>query len=244
MMPFFTKGGDILANEVLRQEHKFLISIDECYRYRMLFRQLFKEDKYAKGKDCYEVRSLYFDSIDDNDFTEKLDGVYLRKKIRLRTYGSNSNFALLEMKQKQGDLQKKRSLKMSKEDAIQLIKGNYAVLLNYSDPFSKECYAIMTMHCYRPISVVSYHRKAFYADGNKTRITLDYNIVANECNFDIFSPTLSQYSVLNPHLALLEVKYNGFLQSYLKDVINTCMKSQSSMSKYCLARTVSKHYLF
>lgn len=62
-------------------------------------------DSHSQG-DGYEIRSLYFDSIDDRDYQEKEDGIELRRKIRLRNYGSNSMFAMLEMKQKQGQLQK------------------------------------------------------------------------------------------------------------------------------------------
>lgn len=53
------------------------------------------------------IRSLYFDSLEDIDWQEKEDGIELRRKIRLRNYGSQSSFAKLEMKQKQGSNQKK-----------------------------------------------------------------------------------------------------------------------------------------
>ena len=43
---------------------------------------------------------------------------------------------VLEMKQKQGGMQKKRSLRMSKEDASRLINREYDVLLKYEEHFS------------------------------------------------------------------------------------------------------------
>lgn len=43
--------------------------------------------------DGYTIRSLYFDSLEDVDWQEKEDGVEIRRKIRLRNYGSQSNFA-------------------------------------------------------------------------------------------------------------------------------------------------------
>ena len=179
-------------NEVFRQEKKFLISIEEFYKFKALFSKVMYEDAHSKEHEYYPVRSLYFDSIDDRDYQEKLDGVEVRRKIRLRNYGADSEFALLEMKQKQGEFQKKRSLKLSKEDALELIKGNYSILLKYKETFAKECYAVMTMHCYRPATVVTYHRKAFIAKENKIRVTFDYNIVTNESDFNIFSKTLNE----------------------------------------------------
>ena len=79
---------------------------------------------------------------------------------------------------------------------------------------------------------------------NKIRITFDHNIVATESNFNIFDPNLNQNFMMNTFFVILEVKYNGFLLSYIKDLLNDCNKSELSVSKYCLGRTISKHYLF
>jgi SPX domain protein involved in polyphosphate accumulation len=190
------------------------------------------------------IRSLYFDSLDDKDYHEKEDGVEVRRKIRLRIYEPNSSFALLEMKQKQGAQQKKRSLRLNQKDAKELIKGNYSVLLKYEEPFATECYALMNMLCYRPKTVVTYRRKAFVARTNDIRITFDHHIIGTESNFDIFSDSLLENSLLDPYLGVLEVKFNGFLLGYIKDIINECDTSEVSVSKYCLGRAVSKHYLF
>lgn len=48
-----------------------------------------------------------------------------------------------------------------------------------------------------------------------------------------------QYPVLDPFYVVLEVKYNGFLLSYIKSLINGVDRSELSVSKYCLARGVS-----
>ena len=230
-------------NEVLRQEKKFLISMDQFYKFSHKLSHILQVDKHSKYEG-YEIRSLYFDSIDDRDFQEKEDGIEIRRKIRLRNYGSNSTFAKLEMKQKQGNLQKKRSLRMEKSDAMRLIDGDYSVLLQYSEPFALECYAIMNMYCYRPKTIVTYKRKAFVAKENNIRITFDYNIVASESYHNIFSENLNQNAVIDPYLVVLEVKYNGFLLSYIKDMLMEADKSNTSVSKSCLGRSISKHYVF
>lgn len=230
-------------NEVLRQEKKFLISIDQYYYYSDHFKNIMQLDQHSDN-DGYEIRSLYFDSLDDRDFQEKEDGVEIRRKIRLRNYGADSTFAKLEMKQKQGALQKKRSLKMDKEAALRLINRDYSVLLEYPEPFAQECYAIMNMHCYQPKTVVSYQRKAFVAKENNIRVTFDHHIVSSESDFNIFSKDLIQNPVFDPYMVVLEVKYDGFLLQYIKDMLNECDKSETSVSKYCLGRTTSKHFLF
>lgn len=230
-------------NEVLRQEKKFLINIQQVHELGHRLSLILKEDAHS-GVNGYPVRSLYFDTLDNRDFQDKEDGVEMRRKIRLRTYTPDSPFAMLEMKQKQGANQKKRSLRVSREDAILLTQGDYRPLLRYADPFAAECYALMQLECYRPRAVVEYARRAFVAPENRIRITLDHRIIATESCYDIFSPDLMQSAVLNPYLAVLEVKYNGFLLSYIKDALRGCNEFETSVSKYSLSRSLSMHYTF
>lgn len=230
-------------NTVTRQEKKYLIGIEDIYKLSNYLDKLLIGDEHNE-KDGYIVRSLYFDTLYNKDFQEKEDGVEIRRKIRLRIYNPDDDFALLEMKQKEGNNQLKRSLKVNREDAKELIKGNYSVLLKYKEDFAKECYGIMNMLCYRPKAVVQYNRKAFIAKENKIRITFDTNIIATESCFDIFSKDLNMYPVFSKYNTVLEVKYNGFLLSYIKDMLDSIQKTEISVSKYCLARTVSLNYLF
>ena len=228
-------------NRVYREEKKFLIHIEDFRRQAHHLEQVLTEDEH-NGPLGYRVRSLYFDTIYDNDYFEKLDGVELRRKIRLRIYDPNNDFALLEMKQKQGQYQLKRSLRISRADAEELICGNYSPLLHYRDDFAAECYALMQMQLYRPKTVVEYNRKAFIAKENKIRITFDNQIVSTESDFNIFAKDLNMNPVLDPFHVVLEVKFNGFLLDYIKDLVSNAQKSELSVSKYMLARQASYKY--
>lgn len=133
---------------------------------------------------------------------------------------------------------------MKKEDAKRLIAGDYTVLLSYPEEFATECFYMLHQYCYRPKAVISYQRKAFVAKENEIRITFDHNIRGTEANFDIFSRDLPENMLLDPYLVVMEVKYNGFLLSYIKDMINQVNASELSVSKYCLGRSTSMHYTF
>lgn len=188
------------------------------------------------GTHGYIIRSLYFDTPYDTDFFEKQAGVELRRKLRLRCYDPGLDYAMLEMKQKQGTRQLKRSLRISRADALRLIKGDYTTLLHYSDPFAAEVYGLMRTRAYIPRTIVEYNRKAFIAKENRIRITFDNRIVATESCFDLFSEHLNMNPVLDPYNVVLEVKYNGFLLNYIQSMINCTDKSELSVSKYVLAR--------
>lgn len=225
-------------NTVAREEKKFLINIQEFRDKSHHLDKVMIQDIH-NGTDGYMIRSLYFDTIYDDDFFEKLEGIETRRKIRLRIYEPNSTFAMLEMKQKQGASQLKRSLRMTREDAEALIGGNYGVLMKYPEDFAKECYGLMQYRCYRPKTIVQYNRKAYIAKENKIRVTFDNNITATESSFDLFSDKLLLNPVLDKFEVVLEVKFNGFLLGYIRELINSINKSELSVSKYALARQQS-----
>ena len=222
-------------NQVLREEKKFLISIAEFRQKSNILEQALLQDEH-NGTLGYRIRSLYFDTPYDRDFFEKQSGTELRRKVRLRIYDPEQTFAMLEMKQKQGVRQLKRSLKISREDAVRIIKGDLSPLLTYPEPFAAEIYAFMKIHAYRPVAIVEYRRKAFIAKENKIRITFDSQIVATESSFDLFDPKLNMNPVLDPFDVVMEVKFNGFLLGYIRGLINSINKSELSVSKYVLAR--------
>lgn len=230
-------------NEVLRQEKKYLMTLTDMQRLSGSLECIMMQDPH-NGPEGYSIRSLYFDTLNDADYEDKMNGVELRRKLRLRIYDASTDFAMLEMKQKEGNYQKKRSLRISRADAQTLAKGRYEPLLHYSDPFAAECYGLMSMRCYRPKSIVEYRRRAFIARENQIRITFDHQIRATESSFELFNPNLNLYPVLDPSNAVLEVKYNGFLLSYIKDAVNAADRSELTVSKYCLARSAGLHFGF
>lgn len=225
-------------NQVLRQEKKFLLPMRDFYFLRNRLEQQLHADLH-NGPLGYSVRTLYFDTVYDRDYYEKEDGIELRRKMRLRCYNPKNDFAMLEMKQKQGDMQLKRSLRIEREDAILMTQGDYSPLLHIkgeNEEFAMECYGLLHKRCYRPKVIVEYQRVAFFAKENRIRITLDSNLSATESSMDLFSPDLVLNPVLDMSAFVLEVKYNHFLLSYIKQMLNTVDKSELSVSKYYLAR--------
>ncbi len=222
-------------NEVLRQEKKFFVNSEMAAALSGRLEKVMISDPH-NGPLGYNIRSLYFDTPDDKDFNDKVHGLELRRKIRLRIYDPDADFAMLEIKQKEGAYQKKRSLRVTREDAEALIRGDHWVLLGYKEDFAAECFGIMNMYSYRPKVIVEYLRKAYIAKENRIRITIDSEITGTESSTDLFSRNIPLYPALDSFNAVLEVKYNGFLLSYIKGLVNSVDCSEISVSKYCLAR--------
>ncbi len=229
--------------KVLREEKKYLITYQNYLSSDHYFKQVLHPDSHNK-KDGYIIRSLYFDTLDDDDFYNKIDGLETRRKIRLRIYDPEDDFAYLEMKQKQGNYQQKRSLKISKKEAERLIQKDYQVLLEKEEPFALEVYSIMSKYHYVPKTINQYRRKAYIVNENSTRITFDSDIRATETSFDLFDKNLILNPVFDQNHVVLEVKYNGFLLSYVKDLIRSIDRIQTPISKYCLGRTNTIKYIY
>lgn len=225
-------------NQVLRVEKKFLITLEQAKRLSDKVSQILEQDEH-NGTDGYSIRSLYFDTLGDRDYFDKEDGLEIRRKIRLRCYGSEDVYAKLEMKQKQGEMQKKRSLLLNRKEAEAVCCGDYQVLLQHSEEFAAECYGIMKGRLYRPKAIVEYNRMAFIGKENDTRITFDSNIRGTECNYNIFEKNLCLYPVFESSWVVLEVKYNGFLLSYIKSLLDSVGCREISVGKYSLGRGIT-----
>ena len=222
---------------VVRFEEKYPLNIVEASAYSSKFSQLLMTDAYSKDG-SYKVRSLYFDTIHDKDFFDKMNEQNNRRKVRLRIYSPNDQYAKLEMKQKENVYQKKRSLLISRQDAMALIDGNYSILLKYPDDFAAEMFAVMNEFCYRPKAIVEYDRRAFMSEENNIRLTFDSHIRATESDFNLFSDCLNLHPVFPEDQVIFEVKYDRFLLSYISDIISTINRRNVSSSKYCLSRSI------
>ena len=221
-----------------RKEIKYVVPLGKALAIRDRLDRLLQRDEHcADGP--YLVRSLYFDSVNQIDFAEKLAGVIDRKKIRLRIYGGEASLCKLEIKQKVDDRQQKLSLIVSASDAAELSHGNINVLKNYFDASSTslKAYGIMAQGQYRPVVQIAYDRLAYRYPMYDTRITLDMNVRSSESNLDIFSPDV-RYTPIMREDVVLEVKYSGKLMGFLSALFAQFHLTQGAYSKYCAGRPV------
>lgn len=220
---------------VARTEKKYHISPITRTSLESMLAMNMQRDSFG-ASDGYLVRSLYFDSINNDDLQDKIDGLEMRKKIRIRCYDPAQEQVKLEMKQKQGAAQHKKSLWISRELAKQLISGKYDGLLDTGTKLGEELYSIMECGLYRPKCIVEYDRLAFTDDTNNTRVTIDTNVRVGSCEEDFFSYDPFLVPIMND--PILEVKYNGFLLSYIKNIVDQANTSEIAISKYVMCRQI------
>lgn len=220
--------------KTFRHEYKYVISYADMLMLRTKLNKVLNIDRSDDG---YLIRSLYFDSIDDEDYYDKLGGEINRKKMRLRIYQPNADFVKLEIKAKHDVHQLKRSLVLDRSTALELIKENYDVLLKFDDETAKEAYTILRKGLYKPKVIIEYQRIA-YITSTSTRITFDYDIKSSndvECFFD---EDINYNDLTYKTDVVLEVKFDRFLEPYLSNLLSSYGTRGQSVSKYVMGRNL------
>lgn len=229
---------------VSRKEVKFLVSsTDRVYLLNSLS-QILVPDKYG-DYNGYKTRSIYFDSIDNEDFREKQIKTEKRKRIRVRIYNEEDKFAKFEIKRKHFERELKESITITKEDAIRLINREYSILLNYKDnPLYEYAFNLMKSKLYRPVSMVEYDRRAFTHEFFNTRVTLDNNLRFTNFNYDLFNKNINFQKGLPGDKSILEVKYDRFLFQQLQEVLSKCNFVGKPPSKFGTSRQLLNTYYY
>lgn len=222
---------------VLRTENKYLLTMAQAISCKHRVASILRGDP-NNGSSGYMVRSLYFGTVEDSDYFDKIDGLEDRRKLRLRIYHPDAAFAKLELKEKSGAYQRKRSLTVTREQAERLAIGDFTMLSQSDHPFAIELRNLVVCHVYRPKTVVEYQRCAFIHPTNNIRITFDSNVRAGLVPQSFFTKSPVLCPVLPLDNILLEVKFDRFLLSYVKDAASVCDCSPIALSKYSMAKMV------
>lgn len=216
-----------------RHEWKHEITYGDMLALRCRLSAIATRDRHTvNGK--YEIRSLYFDTVTDKVLKEKIDGVNIREKFRIRYYNGDLSFIRLEKKSKINGLCLKQSAPLSAARVQAILNGNYCVLLREEQPLVTEFYSKISGGL-RPKTIVDYTREPFvFAPGN-VRITLDYNIRSGLQNTDFLSRDSVTVPVENAPI-LLEVKWDEYLPDIIRDAVQLGNCRAGAFSKYAACR--------
>ena len=193
-----------------------------------------KRDKHAiDGK--YLIRSLYFDNASDKALREKVDGVNIREKFRIRYYNNDTSLIHLEKKSKVNGLCLKDSVALSFEQAQAIANGDYGWMIDSGVPLIQELYSKMISQGLRPKTIVDYLREPFvFAPGN-VRVTLDYNIRTGMNCTDFLNPNCVTVPAGDAPI-ILEVKWDEYLPDIIRDAVQLRGCRVGAFSKYAVCR--------
>lgn len=217
-----------------RHEWKFEINAMDAAVIRSRLRAVAETDSHGlDGK--YEIRSLYFDNLMDKALREKLDGVNVREKFRIRCYNRDTTFIHLEKKRKCNGLTGKESIILSADEVRKITEKDYRFMADEKKPLLAELYSKIMAQGLAPKTIVDYTREAFvYAPGN-VRVTLDYNIRTGLDSTDFLNPDCVMIPAGDVGI-IMEVKWDAFLPDIIRDAVQLKGRGAGAYSKYAACR--------
>ena len=217
-----------------RHEWKHEIRFADILALRSGLKAVMSPDPHAvNGR--YEVRSLYFDSPADQAFLDKVNGVDRREKFRIRYYNGDPSFVVLEKKSKRNGLCTKVQERMFLGEARAASDGNLEKLAGCSRELMQELYCKMCCQGLRPKTIVDYTREPFIYEPGNVRVTLDYHIRTGIHCIDFLDPDCMMVPVRDAPM-ILEVKWDAFLPSVIREIIQIPGTHSAAFSKYAACR--------
>ena len=217
-----------------RHEWKHEIRPADMLAIRQRLRAIAQPDEHARdGR--YLIRSLYFDNSYDKALREKIDGVNMREKFRIRYYNGDTSLIHLEKKSRVSGLGTKFSAPLTAGEAQAIVDGDWAWMLASQRPLVQELYCKMLYQGMRPRTIVDYTREPFvYRPGN-VRVTFDYQIRTGLRCTDFLNPDCLTVPAPDAGI-ILEVKWDDFLPAIIRDAVQTPGRRAAAFSKYAQCR--------
>lgn len=218
-----------------RREWKHPLNYSDYLTLRQRLRVVLSPDPHGGPEGKYRIRSLYFDDPRDTALFEKLDGVNRREKFRIRCYNGDPSLIRLEKKSKVDSLCSKQSALLTPEQTEKILLGRMDWAAVNSPPLVREFARKCTDKGLLPKTIVEYTREAYVFPAGNVRVTMDYDLRAGLQPRDFLRPDCPTLPAGDSSY-LLEVKYDQFLPSIVRDAVQLPGRRTSAFSKYAQCR--------
>lgn len=213
----------------LTLERKFIaLKGQENFALNWLSHMCLPDPKYPIGK----LNTLYYDTFDLKFYREKINGDYLKTKVRLRWYDEIDNTppkkVFLEIKMRDGSARKKVR-KILPIDSITHKRPAFEDVFfrKLIDEFSKDFHDKIPFDLF-PVINIKYERRRFFCPFSGARVCLDTNITTNWINMMI----LPGYDSSFIPFTVIEIKDAKMVEiPWLKELYNMRFLNRS-FSKY------------
>lgn len=226
-----------------RHEYKFLADEKDLCLIANRLNNLMPLDSHA-GAEGYCIRSVYFDDYRNSCYYQNEAGTDPRAKFRIRIYDASAERITLEKKSKKSGMTLKESAVLTREQFDALMQGRtFPIRVQEEESWPevlKQFSVLVQTRQMKPKVIVEYQRIPYiYKEGN-VRITFDKYLTASRQVERFLESQLLRSPVMPAGVHILEVKYDEFLPSTLKNQLELGNLKQTSFSKYYLCRRYSK----
>lgn len=226
-----------------RIENKYLVPKSKLSWVRTYLDSYVRNDWHATDQKhgAYNVKSIYYDTRDLRFYHEKLSGIRIRSKVRIRGYNSYSDDAnvFLEIKRKNDTTISKNRVIVAYRDILKYMKpgSTCGEIVGNKEIKSRDFQSFLfQMNRYNlgPVVNVIYDREAYYSRIEPgLRITLDRNVHGNVTNSldQLYVDSHQAYPF--PDHFVLEVKTQNPYPRWLNYLVSQLGVRAESVSKYC-----------
>lgn len=217
-----------------RNEWKHEINLSDMMTLRARLLTVAKPEEHGING-TYHIRSPYFDDLFDTALREKINGVNIREKFRIRYYNDDTSFIRLEKKSKINGLCNKLQAQIGITEVGRIISGDIEWMRSDQRPLIQELYLKMKDKGLRPKTIVDYTREAYVFPAGNVRITMDYDIRTGLQSVDFLDP-LSITVPAGDLPIILEVKWDEYLPDVIRDAVQLEGRYAAAFSKYAACR--------
>lgn len=211
-----------------RFEYKYLISYVDYFKVIDSLKFLLNHDKHGDDS-SYPVYSVYLDDLFFNGAADKAFGNEKHKKYRIRHYNDSSK-KKLELKLKSDFETEKISTSINSEVYNAIIEKDLDVLEKYFDDDLIRRFTLDLLKNYlSPICIIKYDREAYKDDSSNLRITFDHSLYVSRFDHGFEEMDLK---LLSSSMLILEIKFELFLPSHIKEIFNKINLNLIAYSKY------------
>ncbi len=187
----------------------------------------------------YCIRSMYFDNYSNRCYYENENGTDPREKFRIRIYNACDTRISLECKRKERDKTLKTSCLITKKQFDDILNGGNLNVFSETPEVLRKFIFLIKTELFKPSVIVEYDRTPFIYSVGNVRITLDMNIRTSNSFDEFFEENIPTRQILQTGQHLLEIKYDEFLPSFIKEILQLNSLQRSTFSKYYLCKKYS-----
>ena len=206
--------------------------------------QVMELDPHTPKDGKYLIHSLYFDDYKDTSLYTSDSGLSNRYKWRIRYYGDDLTYIVLEKKEKIEGRCHKKNCKLSLDEYEAITSGNILDILYDTDKkLIQELGKDILLYNYQPKVIIDYERTAYVEEITNVRITFDMKISASYELEHFLDGNYTKFYIQPSGENVLEVKFDYILPSYIRNIVESFGYKQCSFSKYYYGRKIIDSYM-
>ncbi len=230
------KRAMIIADKAWRHEFKYLCTEGQLAMLYPRLDSVMSIDMHAGGNGKYEVKSMYFDDIEDRCFSENENGTDVREKYRIRVYNNSKKRISLERKRKECDKTLKESCLLTEDQFDLLAYGKGRIAEEKLPLLAKQLLVLERTSLMCPKITVSYERIPYVYKNGNVRVTIDRGIASSSQVDRFWDDDCARRQILPMGWQLLEVKYDSYLPDPIYHALSLENMQRITFSKYYLCR--------